>query len=96
MCNNYIKYESSGDINKNLSVKECSHKIKPYLRDIISNLQKSYTWKIQLTIAINFTSAKDVDEELVMQWKSDNTEFMPYDNAKKVPKKLFESLLSRY
>ena len=96
MYNSYIKYESSGDINKNLSVKECLHKIKPYLIDIITNLQKSYTWKIQLTIEINFTSSKDVDQELVMQSKSDNTEFMPYDNAKKVAKKLFESLLSRY
>ena len=41
--NNDIKYESSGDRNKNLSVKECLNKIKPYLRDIIINLQKSDT-----------------------------------------------------
>ena len=41
--NNYIKYESSGDKNKNLSVKEYLDKIKPYLRDIIINLQKSDT-----------------------------------------------------
>ena len=41
--NNYIEYESNDDINKNLSVKEYLDKIKPYLRDIIINLQKSDT-----------------------------------------------------
>ena len=52
--NNYNKYKSSGDKNKNLSVKEYLDKINPYLRDIIINLQKSDTWKTQLPIAINF------------------------------------------
>ena len=53
--NNYIKYErnGNGNRNKNLSAKECLDKIKPYLKDIIINLQKSDTWKIQLIIAIN-------------------------------------------
>ena len=44
--NNYIKYE----LNLN--------KIRPYLKDIINNLKISDTWKIQLTIAINFISSK--------------------------------------
>ena len=60
--------------------------IKPYLRDIIINLQKSDTWKIQLTIAIKFISSKDTD----------NTEFMSYDNVNEVVNEIFESLLSRY
>ena len=46
--NSYIEYESSVNRNKNLSVKEYSDKIKPYLRYIIINLQKSDIWKIQL------------------------------------------------
>ena len=74
--NNYVEYESSGDRNKNISVKEYLDKIKPYLRDIIINLQKSDTWKIQLTIAINFLSSKDVDEERVKQSKTVNIAFM--------------------
>ena len=41
-----MEYESSGDRNKNLSVKEYLDKIKPYFRDIIINLQKCDTWKI--------------------------------------------------
>ena len=49
--NNYIKYESNSDSNKHVSVKEYLDKIKPYLRDVIINLQNSDTRKIQLTIA---------------------------------------------
>ena len=94
--NNYNKYENSGGKNKNLSVKEYLDKIKPYLKDIIINLQKSDTWKIQLTIPFNFISSKDVDEERVMHSKWNNITFMLYDNAKEVVNELFESLLSRY
>ena len=94
--NNYIEYESNGDRNKNLLVKEYLVRIKPYLRDLIINLQKSGTWKIQLTIAINFISSKDIDEERLMHSKSYNIEFMSYDNANEVTNELFESLLSRY
>ena len=90
MSNNYIKYESSRDKNKNLSVKEYLDKIKPYLRDIIINFQKSDTWKIKLTISINFISSKDVNEKHVMHSKSDNKEFMPHDNANEVVNVLFD------
>ena len=85
-----------GDRNKNLSVKEYLDKIKPCLRDIIINIQEIDTWKIQLAIAINFISSKDVDKECIMHLKSDNIEFMSYDNANEIANELFESLLSRY
>ena len=91
----YIEYESSDNRNKNLSVKECLGKIKPYLRDIIINLQTSDTWKFQLAIAIYFISSNRVDEEHVMYSKSNNIEFMSYDKANEVVNKIFESLLSR-
>ena len=39
---------------------------------------------------------KGVDEEHVMHSKSDNIEFMPYDNVNEVVNELSESLLSRY
>ena len=66
------------------------------MKYIIINLQKSDTWKIQSTVAINFISSKDLEEkERVMHSKSDNIEFMSYDNANEVVDKLFESLLSR-
>ena len=34
---NYIEYESKGDKNKTLSIKEYLNMIKPYLRDIIND-----------------------------------------------------------
>ena len=66
------------------------------MRDIVINLQKYDTWKIQLTIAINFISSKDIDEDRVMRSKRDNTEFVSYDDANQVVSELFESLPSRY
>ena len=44
---------------------------------------------------INFISSKDSGEEPVMHSKSDNIEFMVYDNAHEVIEELFESLLNR-
>ena len=68
----YIEYKSNGDRNKTLSIEEYLTKIRLYLKDIINNLKKSDTWKIQLTIAVNFISSKDDnDEERVMHSKSD-------------------------
>ena len=43
---NYIEYESNGDRNKVVSIKEYLDKIKPYIKDI-NNLPKSDTWKVQ-------------------------------------------------
>ena len=51
--------------NSNLSLDKYN-KIKPYLTDIISDLQCSDTCKIQLTITINCISSKDTEEECVM------------------------------
>ena len=50
--NSYIEYESNGDKNSNASLDEYLIKIKPYLKDIIIDLQSSDTRKIHLTIAI--------------------------------------------
>ena len=72
--NNYIEYESNGERNKTLSVEEYLYKIRPYLKDIVNDLKKQDTWKIQLTIAIISMSSKDNEEEHVMHSKSDNIE----------------------
>ena len=61
--NNYTEYESNSNKSTNLSLAEYLNKIKPYLRNIIINLQNSDAQKIQLTIAINFISSKDAKEE---------------------------------
>ena len=49
--NNYIEYESNGDRNKTLLIKQYLDEIKPCLKDI-DNIKKSDTWKIQLIVAI--------------------------------------------
>ena len=92
--NNYIKYEGSSDRNKTLSIEEYLNKIGPYFKDIILNLKKYGTWKIQLTIAINFIIF--IDNERVMDSQSDNREIMIYDEPDEVIKELFDSLKNRY
>ena len=76
---NYIEDESNSDRSKNLSVKESLNDSKPYLRDIIIDLQKTGTYEVQLMIAINFISSKDVNEECVMHLKSNNQQYRIYD-----------------
>ena len=49
---NYTKYESNGDRNKSLSIKEYLDGIEPCLKDMINNLKKSDTLKIKLIIAV--------------------------------------------
>ena len=56
------------------------------LKDIINNLKKSDTQKIQLTIANKFISFIDNDEEHAMHSKSDNVEIMINDEADEVIK----------
>ena len=60
--------------------------------DIIIDLQESDTWKIQLTIAINFISSKDVAEERVMHSDSGNIKFKSYNKANEVFDELLELL----
>ena len=66
------------------------------MRDLLSNLQKSGTWKVQLTIAINFIFSEDADKKQVMHSKSDSVELMTYDNVDDIVDELFVSLFSRY
>ena len=94
--NNYIEYENSGDKNINLSLDEYLNKIKPYLRNIIIDLQNSDAWKIQLTIAIDIISSKDAEEERVMDSMSNKIKFTSYNDTNEVVDELFELLRLRY
>ena len=94
--NSYIKYKRNGDGNRNLSLDEYLNKIKPYMRNIVIDLQNSDTWKIQLTIAINFISSKDAEEKRVMLSKSDNIKSTSYNDSNEVFDELFESFRSIY
>ena len=89
---NYVEYESIGDRNKTVLVEEYFNKIRPYLKDIINNLKKSHTWKVQLTIVNKFISCIDNNEEHVIHSKSDNMEIMINDEADEVLKGHFNLL----
>ena len=93
--NNYIEYKINNDRNRILSVEEYLYKISPYLRDI-NDLKQSDTWKIQLTMTINFFSSEDDnDEERVMHLKSDNIRIMVSDQDEGIAKR-FDSFKNRY
>ena len=51
------------------------------MKDIINNVKKSDTWKIQLTMPNYFISSIDNGDERVMHSKSDNMEIMVNDKA---------------
>ena len=78
------------------SLEEYLNKTESYLGNIIIDPQNSDTWKFQLTIAINFISSKDVEEECVMQSRSNNIKATSYNNVNKVVDKVFNSLRLRY
>ena len=60
------------------------------MKDIVIHLQSSDTWKVQLTIAINFIASKDTEEEHVMYSRSENVIFTPYNDENEVVNELFE------
>ena len=91
--NRYIECGSNGDRNKALSVKEYLNRIRPYLKNIINNIKKS---DIRKTIANNFISSTDNNEEHVMPSKDVNIKVMINDKANKVIKELFDSLKNRF
>ena len=71
-------------------------KIKPYLKDKTIDLQSSNTWKILLTISVNFISSKDTEEKCVMYSAGDNIKFTTHNDVNEVVNELFESLRSKY
>ena len=96
MEQNCIEYKSNGHRNKNLSLDEYLDKIRHYLRGIITDLQESDTWKSRLTIAVNFVSSRDAEEERVMHLKSSNIKFTSCNDANEVVDEFFKSPYSRY
>ena len=64
--NGYKYYESQGDKDKKLSVKQYLYKIIPYLSDLINDHKairsNSNEWKIQKNIHVNLVSSNDTGE----------------------------------
>ena len=71
-------YESRGDKNKKLSIKQYLNMIKPYLSDLMNEnkaIKTSYNeLKIQINMHINFVSSNDTGKiRTIFVW-SDNEE----------------------
>ena len=57
---NYVEYESNGDKNKTLSIKEYLNMIRPYLRDIINDHKFQVEWKVHSgNEVINYKTQKN-------------------------------------
>ena len=93
--NNYIEYESKSGKSNNLLLEKYLNKIKPNLKGIIIDLQRSNTWQIQLTIAVNFISSKDTEEDNLIYSTSFNKKSTSHNNANEVVNELFQSLCSK-
>ena len=98
--NNYKYYESRGDKDKKLSVKQYLYKIMLYLRDIINDHKairnESKEWKIQITMHVNFISSKDTGEIRTIFARSDNEEIRLGNETDDIIKELFNSFLNNY
>ena len=87
---NYIEYDSNGDKDKILSVKEYLDMIRQYLSNIINDHKIQGEWKIQSTMEISFISSKDSNETRTMHATSDNIEIMIGNETDEIIKNLFE------
>ena len=93
---NYKYYESRGDKDKKLSIKQYLYKIMPYLRNIINepktNENNSSEWKIQINMNVNFVSSNDTGEIRTTFVWSDNEEIRLGNETDDIIKGLINSL----
>ena len=93
----YKYYESRGDKDKKLSVKQYLYKIMPYLSDLINdhktNRNNFNEWKIQINMHVNFISSNDTGEICTIFVWSDNEEIRLGND---IIKGLLNSFLNNY
>ena len=94
---NYKIYESRGDKDKKLSVKQYLFKIIPYLSDMINDRKatklknnKSREWRNLLNIRVNFISSKDTGETRTIHILKDNEEIRRGNETDDIIKERFE------
>ena len=93
---NYILYESNGDKDNLLSIREHFFKIKLYLYDLIEFYNTIGEWKKQLFMRIAFISFTDATERQILHSKSDNVETMRGIDANEIIEELIDSFIKRY
>ena len=97
---NYKYYESRGDKEKELSVKQYLNMIMSYLYDLINNHRTATrVWKIQINMHVNFISSKDTGEtRTIYKWSNNYVvvSIMWRKDTNDIIKELFESFLHDY
>ena len=94
---NYEYYESNGDKEKKLSVKQYLNKITPYLYDLINDHRIARrVWKIQINIHVNFISSRDTGETRIYYVWSDNVSIMQGKDTYDIIREIFKSFLHNY
>ena len=95
---NYKYYESRGDKEKELSVKQYLNMIMSYLYDLINDHRIARrVWKIQINMRVNFISAKDTGETRTIYTWSDNVQALCgvyYKRTDGIIKELFEWIIN--
>ena len=96
----YKCYESRGDRDKKLSVKQYLYMIMPYLNDLINDHRairnESNEWKIQINMSVNFISSNDTGEIRTFFAWSDNEEIRSGSEPNDIIKRLLKSFLTNY
>ena len=93
----YKYYESRGDKEKILSVKQYLNKIRSHLYDLIHDHRITRrVWKIQISVRANFISSKDTGETRTVYVWSDNVSIMRGSDINDIIKEIFRSFLGNY
>ena len=98
--NNYKYYESRGDKDKKLSVKQYFCKIMPYLTELINHhrtIRNNFNeLKIQVNMHVNFISSNDTGEiRTIFVW-SNNEEMRLGNETDDIIKGFLNSFLNNY
>ena len=92
---NYKYYESRGDKDKKLSVKQYLYKIMSYLSDL-TNDHKTNEWKIQINMRVNVISSNDTGETRTIFVWSNNEEIRLGNETNDIIKRLINSFLTNH
>ena len=94
---NYKYYETRGDEEKRLSVKQYLNKIRSHLYDLINDHRITRrVWKIQISMRANFICSKDTGETRIIYVWSDNVSIMRGSDTDYIIRKTFRSFLRNY
>ena len=94
---NHKYYESRGDKEKRLSVRQYLNKIIPHLYDLINGHRIARrVWKIQISMRVNSISSEDTGETRTIYVWSNNESIMSGRDTDDIIRKPFRSFFHNY